>query len=95
MTVRDDLDRVDRSTFRPMLHLWPVGTEFFFLQVSPKTIYVFDIENDPPPVGSHITLLHVQNGIFRALPMSPNVQPALHGFARKASLGYDDPDCGS
>src|SRR5713101_2789905 len=50
----------------PCCIFWPIGIEFFFFQISPELVYVFHMENYPSPVAGHLSLLKVQNCIFRA-----------------------------
>src|SRR6266851_7569585 len=52
--------------FAPLCIPWPIGIEFLLFQVSPKLVYVSDIENDPSPITGHVPLLEVENCIFCA-----------------------------
>src|SRR6266849_6369421 len=45
---------------------WSIGIGFFCFQVGPELVYVFHMENYPSPVAGHLSLLKVQNWIFRA-----------------------------
>src|SRR5216683_1970632 len=52
--------------FAPFCIPWPIGIEFLLFQVSPRLVYVSDIENDTSPITGHVTLLEVENCIFCA-----------------------------
>ena len=52
--------------FAPFCIPWPIGIESLLFQVSPKLVYLSDIENDPSPITGHVTLLEIENCIFYA-----------------------------
>jgi hypothetical protein len=49
--VQIRLDRLDGSTSHPMRHLGVLWGRILFFHMSSKPIYIFDIENYPPPNG--------------------------------------------
>src|SRR5713226_4193746 len=90
--------------FAPFCIPWPIGIEFLLFQVSPKLVYVSDIENDPSPITGHVTLLEVENCISCAERLKrrktssfasiENLQAQqlvvkMHGFCHIAYLDRD------